>query len=292
MKDASEQTMKLSFRYRKRKAADRFFTAFACISAALGVGFLLIILSNVFVEGLGAIDLNTFIKTMPSPGESGGLINAIIGSLMMSGLAMLVAVPVGIMGGVYLAEYARHSKIAGFVQFLNDILLSAPSICFGLFAYEIMVVPMHGFSGYAGAVALAFIAIPIILRTTEDMLSLVPDQFREAAAALGAHQWRVIFSICFRFARPGIVTGLLLAFARIVGETAPLLFTALNNQFWNLSMIGPTPNLPVTIYQLAMSPYSDWHRLAWAGAMIITLAVLAINVATRFMTKDTIRKGF
>ncbi len=224
MHHASEEQMKLSFRYRRRKWTDRFFTGFAVFSAAVGVGFLLVILGNVFVEGLGAIDLDTFTKTTPSPGENGGLINAILGSVMMSGLAMAVAVPVGLMGGVYLAEYDRHGKIAGVVQFLNDILLSAPSICFGLFAYEIMVMPMRGFSGYAGAVALAFIAIPVILRTTEDMLSLVPDQFREAAAALGAQQWRVIFSICFRFARPGIITGLLLAFARIVGETAPLLF--------------------------------------------------------------------
>lgn len=281
----------MSLLYKRRIWTNRFFTGFAVASAALGIGLLLMILFQIFVEGIGALSVSTFTQTTPSPGEKGGLINAIVGSLMMSGLAMLLSIPVGLMGGVYLAEYGRYGKLASVVRFLNDILLSAPSICFGLFAYEIIVLPMHVFSGYAGAAALAFIAIPVILRTTEDMLSLVPDQLREAAAALGAPMWRIIFTISFRVARSGIITGLLLAFARIVGETAPLLFTAMNNQFWNVSMIGPVPNLPVTIYQLAMSPYPDWHQLAWAGAMIITLAVLSINVVTRVLTDGEVRKG-
>jgi phosphate transport system permease protein len=282
----------MTFHYTRRVWTNHFFTCFALLSAAIGLGLLLLILYQVFVEGLGALSLDIFTKTTPSPGSSGGLINAIVGSLMMSGLAMLFSIPLGIMGGVYLAEYDRGGKIGETVRFLNDILLSAPSICFGMFAYEIVVLPTHGFSGYAGALALSFIAIPVILRTTEDMLTLVPDQLREAAAALGAPPSHIIFTICLSSARHGIVTGLLLAFARIVGETAPLLFTALNNQFWNVNMTGPTPNLPVTIYQLAMSPYADWHRLAWAGAMIITLAVLSINIVTRFFSDRADRRDF
>jgi phosphate transport system permease protein len=274
----------MSFRYQYRIWVNRLFTLFATASALVGLSLLLLILYQVFSEGIGALSLDVFTHTTPPPGEKGGLINAIVGSVMMSILTMIIAIPIGLMGGIYLAEYNKNGKLGSCVRFLNDILLSAPSICFGMFTYQIIVRPTHSFSGYAGAVALSFIAFPVILRTTDDMLTLVPDQLREAAAALGAPVWHIIFTICFRMARSGIVTGLLLAFARIVGETAPLLFTALNNQFWNVRMTGPTPNLPVTIYQLAMSPYPDWHQLAWAGAMIITLAVLSINIVTRILT--------
>jgi phosphate transport system permease protein len=270
--------------------ANKLFTLFAATSGAVGIGLLLIILFQVLSEGFNAFSMDTFTLTTPAPGEKGGLINAIIGSLMMSGLAMLIAIPVGMLGGIYLSEYNHKGRIGSVVRFLNDILLSAPSIFFGIFAYEILVRPTHSFSGYAGAVALAFIAVPIILRTTEDMLTLVPDQLREAAAALGAPTWNIVMTICLHSVRFGIVTGVLLAFARIAGETAPLLFTALNSQFWTLSMTGPTANLPVTIYQLAMSPYPAWHQLAWAGAMILTLAVLTINILTRLMTEGALGK--
>jgi phosphate transport system permease protein len=280
----------MSFHYQRRIWTNRLFTFFAAASATIGISLLLIILFRIFSEGISAFSFDTFTRTTPSPGGEGGLINAIVGSLMMSALAMIIAIPVGLLGGVYLAEYDRKSKLSSVVRFLNDILLSAPSICFGMFAYEIMVRPMHRFSGYAGAVALAFIAIPVILRTTEDMLILVPNQLREAAAALGAPIWHIVATISFQTVRHGIITGLLLAFARIAGETAPLLFTALNNQFWNIPMDGPTPNLPVTIYQLALSPYPNWHRLAWAGAMIITLVVLSLNIVTRLMTDRAIKK--
>ena len=276
--------MTKSLHYRFRIWRDKLFTLFAVSSALLGIGLLLVILFQVFSEGMAALSLDTFTRTTPPPGEKGGLINAIVGSIMMSGLTMLIAIPVGIMAGIYIAEFKRKGKLAALTWFLNDIMLSAPSVVFGLFVYLIVVRPTHSFSGYAGAFALALIAIPIILQTTRDMLLLVPNTLREAAKALGAPTWYVVFTICFRVAGPGIITGLLLAFARIIGETAPLLFTALNNQFWNVSMTGPTPNLPVTIYQLALSPYPDWHQLAWAGAMIITLTVLSLNIATRFLS--------
>ncbi|MDD3029339.1 MAG: phosphate ABC transporter permease PstA [Alphaproteobacteria bacterium] len=275
-----------SSRYKIRLFKDRLFSAFAVLSALIGLSFLLLILFQVCHEGLQALSFDTFTKTTPPPGEKGGLANAMVGSFLLSGLAMLLSVPLGVMAGVYLAEFGRNGKLAMVVAFLNDILLSAPSICFGLFVYEIIVLPTHGFSGYAGAVALAFIAIPVILQTTRDMLTLVPDPLREAASALGAPRWKVVFTVCFRVAKGGIMTGILLSFARIAGETAPLLFTALNNRFWNVSMAEPMPNLPMTIYQLALSPYPDWHELAWAGAMVITLTVLSINVLTRFLTRD------
>jgi phosphate transport system permease protein len=274
----------LSFLYRRRIFFDRLFTFAAALSALVGLCFLFAILYEVFSEGLHAMSLDIFTSTTPSPGERGGLINAIVGSIMITGLALVLAIPVGLMAGVYLAEYDRKGKTGAAIRFVNDILLSAPSICFGIFAYEIVVRPFHAFSGYAGAFALALIAIPLILRTTVDMLTLVPNPLREAAAALGAPTYKVVFSICFRVVRQGLLTGILLAFARLIGETAPLLFTALNNQFWNLRMSGPTANLPVTIYQLALSPYPDWHRLAWAGAFIITSVVLVLNIATRVLS--------
>ena len=278
-----------SWQYQRRRLFNYLFGGFACLSALIGLSLLLAILVEIFMKGSQAISLSVFTESTPSPGSSGGLGNAIVGSLMISGLAMLVAIPIGVMGGVYLAEYDRRSRFSSIARFLNDTLLSAPSICFGMFVYELVVRPMHRFSGYAGAVALSCIAIPVILRTTESLLTLVPNALREAAAALGAPIGHMVFTICFRAARQGIVTGILLAFARISGETAPLLFTALNNQYWNIHMHGPTPNLPVTIFQLAMSPYDDWHHLAWAGAMIITFAVLSINIITRSLTLGTSR---
>jgi phosphate transport system permease protein len=219
----------------------------------------------------------------PPPGNSGGLLNAIAGSLILTGAATLVGAPLGIFAGTYMAEYGRYSRLTPTIRFINDVLLSAPSIVIGLFVYEIMVVPMGHFSAWSGIVALAIIVIPITLRTTEDMLALVPSQLREAAVALGAPMWRVIWKVSYRAALGGMLTGVLLAVARISGETAPLLFTALNNQFWSTNFGAPMASLPATIFQFAMSPYPDWQRLAWAGALLITLAVLLLNVFARVL---------
>jgi phosphate transport system permease protein len=223
----------------------------------------------------------------PPPGSTGGLLNAIVGSLIMTGLAILIGTPVGILAGTYMAEYGRHERLTGVVRFINDILLSAPSIVVGLFIYEVMVARMGHFSGFAGAIALAVIVIPVVVRTTEDMLLLVPNPLREAAAALGMPRAYVIRRVCYRAAQAGMVTGVLLAVARISGETAPLLFTALNNQFWSTNLNAPMASLPVVIFQFALSPYKDWQALAWTGALIITFAVLAISIGARALSASS-----
>jgi len=268
---------------RIRKAKNAIATAIALTSVGLGVAILMVILYEIVTQGIAYITADTLTKTTPPPGGTGGLANSIVGSLIMVVMAMLIAIPTGVMGGVYLSEYQRRTRWGSVIRFCNDTLLSTPSICVGIFAYEMMVKPMHGFSGYAGAVALAMIAVPVILRTSESFLILVPDSLREAAAALGATKEQITLSIGFRAARSGILTGLLIALSRIMGETAPLLFTALNNQFWSLNLSHPMANLPSTIYQLAMSPYEEWHKLAWAGALLITSFVLGINLLSRYM---------
>jgi phosphate transport system permease protein len=226
----------------------------------------------------------------PPPGSAGGLLKPIVGSLIMTVLAVAIGTPIGILAGTYMAEYGRYDRLTFAIRFINDILLSAPSIIIGLFIYEILVVPMGHFSGFAGAVSLAVIVIPVVVRTTEDMLLLVPNQMREAASALGAPQWFVISRVAYRAAQAGMVTGVLLAVARISGETAPLLFTALNNQFWSVNLNAPMPSLPVVIFQFALSPYEDWQRLAWSGALIITVAVLSLSVLARALSSKGVER--
>ncbi|HEX7777003.1 MAG TPA: phosphate ABC transporter permease PstA [Parvibaculum sp.] len=243
------------------------------------------ILWTLLWNGLQAIKPSLFLENTPPPGGEGGLANAIFGSFLMTMLAIAIAAPVGVMAGTFLAEYARASRIADIVRFINDVLLSAPSIIVGLFVYGVVVVTMGHFSGWAGIIALAIIAVPVVVRTTEDMLSLVPDALREAGAALGTPRWMVITRIGYRAAFQGILTGVLLAIARISGETAPLLFTALNNQFWSTNLNAPMANLPVVIFQFAMSPYDDWRNLAWGGALLVTTAVLLLNIVARFSAK-------
>ena len=266
----------------------RFNTAMTIVSLAMTSAVLLTlgaILVTLFYNGIQAIKPSLFLESTPPPGSEGGLANAIFGSLVMTSIAVAIAAPVGIMAGTYLAEYARTSKLAETVRFINDVLLSAPSIIIGLFVYGVIVLSMGHFSAWAGIAALAIIAVPIIVRTTEDMLSLVPDSLREAGAALGTPRWKVITSISYRAAFQGIMTGVLLAVARVSGETAPLLFTALNNQFWSTDLNAPMANLPVVIFQFAMSPYEDWRRLAWGGALLITTAVLMLNIIARLSAK-------
>lgn len=259
------------------------FTAFAFTS--IGVFVLFWILGMLLVKGLSALSLDVFTKITPGPGsQGGGLANAIAGSIVLTMIGMVIATPIGIMAGTYLAEYGRSEKIATVIRFVNDILLSAPSILIGLFVYTLLVMPFGGYSGWAGGVALAIIALPVIVRTTEDMMRLVPSQLREAAAALGAPPSLVIRHVTWRAARAGMMTGVLLAMARIAGETAPLLFTALNNNFWfSPNLLGGVSNLPVTIYQFASAPYDNWQALAWAGSLIITFAILALSITTRFI---------
>jgi phosphate transport system permease protein len=235
-------------------------------------------------EGFSGLSLAVFTEMTPPPGASGGLLNPIVGSLILTGLAVLIGTPIGILAGTYMAEYGRHDRLTSVVRFINDILLSAPSIVVGLFIYEVMVAPMGHFSGLAGAVALAVIVIPVVVRTTEDMLVLVPNQLREAAAALGTPRAIVIALVCYRAAKAGMITGVLLATARISGETAPLLFTALNNQFWSTNLNAPMASLPTVIFQFALSPYKDWQMLAWTGALIITFTVLALSIVARALT--------
>ncbi len=276
----------------QRRLADRALKV-ACIGVtALGVFVLGWILAMLVVRGVSALSPRIVTEATPGPGSvGGGLANAMLGSLIMTLLGILVATPIGVLAGTYLAEYGKKSKLADAVRFINDILLSAPSILIGLFVYTIMVLPMGGYSGWAGAVALAIIATPVIVRTTEDMLRLVPNGLREAGAALGAPPSKVIMSITWRAARSGMVTGVLLATARIAGETAPLLFTALNNQFWFKSnLMGGVSNLPVTIFQFALSPYANWQELAWAGALIITATILLLSVVARFVIKKDIAR--
>ena len=248
---------------------------------AFGMVFLLWILAVLFYRGFETISPALFTQSTPPPGSSGGLANAIFGSVLIVGVATFISTPIGILAGIYLAEYGKNGAIARLTRFINDILLSAPSIVIGLFIYTVYVARVQHFSGWAGSFALALIAIPVVVRTTENMLQLVPSSLREAAVALGAPMWKVILMVTLKAVRGGVVTGILLAVARISGETAPLLFTALNNQFWNSNMDAPMANLPVVIFQFALSPYQEWQDLAWAGALLITLTVLVINILAR-----------
>src|SRR5262249_25777839 len=268
--------------YRRRKLVNVVMLAISSAALAFGLFWLVWILSTLLYEGANALMRPTlFTEMTPPPGSDGGLANAIVGSLIMAGIGTAVGTPVGILAGTYLAEYGKSGWLASATRFLNDVLLSAPSIVIGLFIYSIYVAKVGHFSGWAGAFALALIVIPVVVRTTDDMLKLVPNSLREAAAALGCPTWKMIVFVTYRAARAGILTGILLAVARISGETAPLLFTALNNQFWSVNVNAPLANLPVVIFQFAMSPYEDWHRLAWGGAALITLAVLLLNIAAR-----------
>ena len=273
--------------YRRRQLANAWGMATSMAAMALGLAVLVWILVVLFSNGLAAIDWNILTQDTPAPGtEGGGLRNAVLGSLMMVGLAAFVATPIGIFAGIYLTEYGDQSKTAELTRFVTDIMLSAPSIVIGLFVYAIAVATVGGFSGYAGSLALTLIAVPVVMRTTENMLRLVPGSLREAAFALGAPRWKVSLSVTLRAAKSGVITGVLLSIARISGETAPLLFTALNNQFFNSDMSKPMANLPVVIFQFAMSPYDNWIRLAWGGALLITLAVLILNILARVFFRD------
>jgi phosphate transport system permease protein len=267
--------------YARRRVANGVVMTLATAATAFGLLWLVLVLWTLLANGIGALGPVLFTQMTPPPGSSGGLLNAIFGSVLMTAIATLIATPAGILAGTFLAEYARDSRFGDVVRFANDILLSAPSIIIGLFVYEVMVVRAGHFSAWAGAVALAIIVVPVVVRTTEDMLRLVPDSLREAAAALGAPRWKIIVMIAYRAAVQGMLTGVLLAVARISGETAPLLFTALNNQFWSTDLNGPMANLPVVIFQFAMSPYADWQTLAWGGALLITASILCLNIAAR-----------
>ena len=267
--------------YAGRRRRNKIMMSLSLGATLLGLGWLVVILGVLLWEGLGGLSLSVFTEMTPPPGSSGGLLNPIVGSLMMTVAAIVIGTPVGILAGTYMAEYGRYDRLTSVVRFINDILLSAPSIVVGLFIYEVMVAPMGHFSGLAGAVALAVIVIPVVVRTTEDMLILVPNSLREAAAALGTPRAVVIAKVCYRAAKAGMITGVLLAIARISGETAPLLFTALNNQFWSTDLNAPMPSLPVVIFQFALSPYKDWQQLAWSGALIITFTVLALSIMAR-----------
>jgi len=276
--------------YRHRQLVNFWGLLTSMLAMAIGLAVLFWILFVLFSNGFASLDWNMFTKDTPAPGtEGGGLRNAIVGSLMIVGLTVLVATPVGILAGIYMAEYGDRSATANVTRFVTDIMLSAPSIVIGLFVYAIAVATLGTFSGYAGSLALTLIAIPVVMRTTENMLRLVPGSLREAAFALGAPRWKVSLSVTLRAAKNGVITGLLLAVARISGETAPLLFTALNNQFFNSDMSSPMANLPVVIFQFAMSPYDNWIRLAWGGALIVTMAVLVLNIMARifFRSKQT-----
>ncbi|MEJ2107557.1 MAG: phosphate ABC transporter permease PstA [Acidiferrobacteraceae bacterium] len=269
--------------YSRRKVMNSFWLVMSVLATAFGLFWLAWLLWTLLSNGFQWLAWSLFTQTTPPPGSAGGLANAIVGSLVMTAVGMLIGAPVGVLAGTFLSEFGRQSRAAPVIRFVSDILLSAPSIVIGVFVYTIIVLQTGHFSGWAGAVALALIAIPVVLRTTEDMLRLVPDSTREAAAALGAPQWKVVVLIVYRAARGGIVTGVLLAVARISGETAPLLFTALNNQFWSSSLNRPVANLPVVIFQFAMSPYDDWQHLAWAGALLITGGILVLNIVARMI---------
>ena len=267
--------------YRRRRLTNYAILTASLLTTLFGLFWLVWLLATLFLHGLKYLNLAVFTQPTPPPGESGGLANAIVGSALITFMGVALGAPIGVLAGTFLSEYSSRSKIAPAIRFVNDVLLSAPSIIMGVFIYEIVVVPTGHFSGWAGALALALIALPIIVRTTEDMLKLVPNTMREAACALGAPRWKVTVAIVYRAARAGIMTGILLAIARISGETAPLLFTALNNQFWSGSLNQPVANLPVVIFQFAMSPYEDWQNLAWAGALLITISVLFLNIIVR-----------
>ncbi|MCZ4329394.1 phosphate ABC transporter permease PstA [Castellaniella denitrificans] len=267
--------------YRRRRLFNRVMLGLSGLTLGSGLFWLSWIILTLLLKGGSALSLTLFLESTPPPGSDGGLLNAIIGSVLMSAVGTLIGTPIGVLAGTYLAEYGRRGWLAPATRFLNDVLLSAPSIIIGLFIYAIYVAQVGHYSGWAGAFALAILVIPVVVRATDNMLGLVPNSLREAAAALGCPQWRVVVFICYRAARSGIITGVLLAVARIAGETAPLLFTALNNQFMSLNMNAPIANLPVVIFQYAASPFEDWNRLAWAGAALITLLVLGINIAAR-----------
>ncbi len=274
-------------RYRARRRNNAVAMALALAATAFGLGWLVLVLGALLWKGFSGLSPAVFTQMTPPPGATGGgLLNPIIGSLVLTALAVAIGTPIGILAGTYMAEYGRHDRLSSVVRFINDILLSAPSIVVGLFVYEVMVAPMGHFSGLAGAVALAVIVIPVVVRTTEDMLMLVPDALREAATSIGLPRSMSITRICYRAARAGMITGVLLAVARISGETAPLLFTALNNQFWSTNLNAPIASLPVVIFQFALSPYKDWQSLAWTGALLITLAVLALSITARSLASS------
>ena len=272
--------------YTRRRIVNALGLVISVLAMAFGLFWLIWILWTLLEHGLPALTAVVFTQMTPPPGSDGGLLNAIAGSLAMTLVGTLIGTPIGILAGTYLAEFGQRGWLAPVTRFINDVLLSAPSIVIGLFVYEVYVVHVKHFSGWAGALALSIIVIPIVIRTTENMLRLVPTTLREAAAALGAPQWKIINFITLRAARAGIITGVMLAIARISGETAPLLFTALNNQFWSSDMDQPMANLPVVIFQFAMSPYEDWQRLAWAGALLITLSVLTLNILARVLFRQ------
>jgi phosphate transport system permease protein len=275
-------------RYAKRRRGNWLATALSVSAALFGLTWLLLILIVLVVKGVGGLSPSVFTEMTPPPGGAGGLLNPIVGSLILTVLAVLFGTPLGILAGTYMAEYGRYSTLTMVVRFINDILLSAPSIVVGLFVYEIMVARMGHFSAWAGAVALAILVIPVVVRTTEDMLLLVPNTLREASAALGVPQWLVIRHVAYRAARAGITTGVLLAVARITGETAPLLFTALNNQFFSWNLNAPMASLPVVIFQFALSPYADWQQLAWTGALLITATVLGLSILARMLASKKV----
>jgi phosphate transport system permease protein len=270
--------------YRARKRTNAVMLGVSSLALAFGLFWLVWIIVTLLYEGGNALArISFYVQMTPPPGADGGLANAIVGSLLLVSLGTLLGTPIGILAGTYLAEYGKNGWLASGTRFLNDVLLSAPSIVMGLFVYSVYVAKIGHFSGWAGSIALSLLVIPVVVRTTDDMLKLVPGSLREAAAALGCPTWKMIVFVTYRAARTGILTGILLAVARISGETAPLLFTSLNNQFWSLNMNAPMSNLPVVIFQFAMSPYEDWHRLAWGGAALITLAVLGLNIVARMM---------
>jgi phosphate transport system permease protein len=271
--------------YDSRRRRNSIAMGLSIVATVFGLAWLVVILAVLLWKGVGGLSFAVFTQMTPPPGSDGGLLNPIMGSLLMTTLAVLIGTPLGILAGTYMAEYGRYEKLTNVVRFINDILLSAPSIVIGLFIYEIMVARMGHFSGWAGAVALAVIVVPVVVRTTEDMLVLVPDTLREAAASIGLPRSLMIRRVAYRAARAGMVTGVLLAVARISGETAPLLFTALNNQFWSLNLNQPVASLPVVIFQFALSPYEEWQQLAWTGALIITLAVLALSIVARIFAR-------
>ena len=276
--------------FAKRKRTNKIGLILSLFAMVLGMVFLIWILSVLFIKGFSAINLNMFTQSTPAPGtEGGGLANAIVGSLMLIVSCTLISTPVGVLAGLYLSEYGDRSRIAGITRFVTDIMLSAPSIVIGLFVYALFVAQVKHFSGWAGTIALALIAVPVVVRTTENMLRLVPGSLREAAYALGAPKWKVAFMITLRAAQSGIMTGILLALARVSGETAPLLFTALNNQFLSTNMNAPMANLPVTIFQFAMSPYDNWVSLAWGASLLITFAVLGLNILARVVFREKVQ---
>ena len=276
--------------FARRKRVNKIGLTLSMIAMAIGMASLIWILSILFIKGFSAINLNMFIASTPAPGtEDGGLANAIVGSLMLVGSCTFISAPIGVLAGLYLSEYGDRSKVASLTRFVTDIMLSAPSIVIGLFVYALYVARVQHFSGWAGTVALALIAIPVVVRTTENMLRLVPGSLREAAYALGAPKWKVAFMITLRAAQSGIMTGILLALARVSGETAPLLFTALSNQFFSTDMNKPLANLPVVIFQFAMSPYDNWVSLAWGGSLLITFAVLGLNILARVVFREKVQ---